>query len=239
MATFLVAHGAWSAGWTWKKMRPRLRALGHELFTPTYTGLGERRHLASRDIGLDTHVTDICAVIAMEELRDVVLIGHSYGGMVATAVADRMTANLSQLVYLDAFVPRDGQSLFDLHPPDVRDRMRAAAQQDGEGWRVPAMPPPPDTPPEDRAWMLPRRIAHPIKCFSDRVELTGKVDVLPRTYIYATRSGPGDGFRQFAERARTEPGWQYLEIDSSHNPHVTAPDRLAELLHDIAGARQD
>jgi pimeloyl-ACP methyl ester carboxylesterase len=233
MATFLVAHGAWSAGWTWKKMRPRLRALGHDLFTPTYTGLGERGHLASPDVGLDTHVVDICAVIAMEDLRDVVLIGHSYGGMVATAVADRMTANVAQLVYLDAFVPRDGQSVFDLQPPEVRERMQASAQEGGAGWRVPAMPPPPDTPPDDLEWMLPRRVAHPIKCFTDRVELTGKVDGLPRTYIYATRSGPGDGFRPFANRAQTEPGWQYLEIDSSHNPHVTAPDRLTELFHDI------
>lgn len=123
----LVAHGAWSAGWTWKKMRPRLHALGHELFTPSYTGLGERRHLASRDVGLETRIADVCAVIAMEDLRDVILIGHSYGGVVATGVADRMATNVSRLVYLDAFVPRNGQSVFDLHPPEVRERMRAAA----------------------------------------------------------------------------------------------------------------
>jgi pimeloyl-ACP methyl ester carboxylesterase len=233
MATFLVAHGAWSAGWAWKKMRPRLHALGHELFTPTYTGLGERAHLASRDVGLDTHVVDICAVIEMEDLRDVVLIGHSYGGMVATAVADRMAANVSRLVYLDAFVPRDGQAVFDLHTPEVRERMRVAARE-GDGWRVPAMPPPADTPPGDLEWMLPRRLAHPIGCFEDRVQLTGEVDRLPKSYIYATRPGPGDVFRQFATRAQTEPGWEYLEIDSSHNPHVTAPDVLTKLLHDIA-----
>jgi pimeloyl-ACP methyl ester carboxylesterase len=233
MATFLVAHGAWSAGWAWKKMRSRLHALGHQLFTPTYTGLGDRAHLASPDVGLDTHVVDICAVIAMEDLRDVVLIGHSYGGMVATAVADRMAANVSHLVYLDAFVPRDGQAVFDLHPPEVRERMRVAARE-ADGWRVPAMPPPADTPPGDLEWMLPRRLAHPIRCFEDRVQLTGEVDRLPKTYIYARRPGPGDVFRQFATRAQTEPGWEYLEIDSSHNPHVTAPDVLTKLLHDIA-----
>src|SRR5215475_12852732 len=104
MATFLVAHGAWSAGWVWKKMRPLLRERGHELFTPTYTGLGERAHLARHDVGLETHIADILGVLQFEDLRNVILIGHSYGGMVATGVADRAPERLAQLVYLDAFV---------------------------------------------------------------------------------------------------------------------------------------
>jgi len=114
MATFLVAHGAWSAGWAWKKMRPLLRARGHELYTPTHTGLGERSHLAHAGIDLDAHIADILAVLQFEDLRDVVLVGHSYGGMVATGAADRAADRIARLVYLDAFVPRDGQSLFDL-----------------------------------------------------------------------------------------------------------------------------
>src|SRR6185436_14588944 len=126
MATFLVAHGAWSAGWAWKKMRPLMRAAGHEFWTPTYTGLGERAHLATPDVDLETHIQDVCGLLVMEDLRDVVLIGHSYGGMVATGVADRETARIQRLVYLDAFVPRDGQSMLDLHPTGIRDRMTAA-----------------------------------------------------------------------------------------------------------------
>ena len=114
MATFVVAHGAWSAAWAWKKMRPLLRAAGHALWTPTYTGLGERAHLASAVIDLDTHIRDVVGVLDMEDLSDVVLIGHSYGGMVATGIADRARARIAQLVYLDAFVPRNGQSLLDL-----------------------------------------------------------------------------------------------------------------------------
>ena len=233
VATFLVAHGAWSAGWAWKKMRARLRDRGHEIYTPTYTGLGERGHLATRDVRLDTHIADVCAVIAMEDLRDVVLIGHSYGGIVAAGVADRMAPNISQVVYLDAFVARDGQSIFDLHPPESRERIRAAAAQEGDGWRVPPNPPPPDTSPEDLEWMLPRRVPHPIACFEEPLRLTGAIDRLAQTYIYATRSAPGDVFRQFATRAQTEPGWRYFEIDASHNPHITAPDRLTDLLHAI------
>ena len=235
MATFMVAHGAWSAGWAWKKMRPLLRERGHELLTPTYTGLGERVHLALLNVDLDWHIQDVCAVLTMEDLRDVILVGHSYGGMVATGVADREAGRIARLVYLDAFVPRDGQSVFDLHPAEVRERMRTAAQRDGEGWLVPPNPPPPDTPAVDLAWMAPRRLPHPLKTFEQPIRLSGAAERLPRTYIYCTRPGPGDGFRQFAERARTEAGWQYREIESSHNPHSTAPDELAAILDATAG----
>jgi len=111
MAVFVVAHGAWSAGWAWKKMRPLLRERGHELFSPTHTGLGERSHLAHPGIDLEAHVADILAVLQTEDLHELILVGHSYGGMVATVVADRASERIAQLVYLDAFVPRDGESL--------------------------------------------------------------------------------------------------------------------------------
>jgi pimeloyl-ACP methyl ester carboxylesterase len=117
MATFVVAHGAWSAGWAWKKLRPLMRAAGHELWTPTHTGLGERAHLAHPDVDLDTHIQDIVAVLETEDLNDVYLIGHSYGGMVATGVADRARARIKHVIYLDAFAPKDGQSVFDLQQP--------------------------------------------------------------------------------------------------------------------------
>src|SRR5215475_1424081 len=114
MATIVLAHGAWSATWAWKKMRPLLRAAGHEFFSPTYTGLGERAHLATPDIDLSTHIQDVVAVFEFEDLKDVTLLGHSYGGMVATGVADRVPSRVVRLVYIDAFAPRDGESLFDL-----------------------------------------------------------------------------------------------------------------------------
>jgi pimeloyl-ACP methyl ester carboxylesterase len=237
MGTFLVAHGAWSAGWAWKKMRPLLRGRGHELITPTYTGLGERAHLASPAVGLETHVRDVLAVLEVEDLRDVVLVGHSYGGMVATVVADRAPERLAQVVYLDAFVPADGQSLLDLQPPKARDRMRESARTDGDGWRVPPNPPPPDTSEADLAWVLPRRVMHPLKAFEEAVRLTGAGAHLPRTYIYCTRLAPGDVFGQFARRARSEPGWRYVELDASHSPNVTAPEALAALLDEVASSR--
>jgi pimeloyl-ACP methyl ester carboxylesterase len=234
MATFLIAHGAWSGAWAWKKMRPLLQARGHVLHIPTYTGLGERSHLASREIGLQTHIADVMGTLEFEDLRDVVVVGHSYGGMVATGVADRARARLRRLVFLDAFVPRDGQSLLDLLPADVRERMREAARTAGDGWRVPPNPVPPDTSEEDLAWLLPRRVMHPLGAFDEPIHLTQPDLTLPRVYIYCTRIAPGDVFGPFAERARREPGWQYLELEASHSPNVTAPEALATLLDKLA-----
>jgi pimeloyl-ACP methyl ester carboxylesterase len=215
-------------------MRPLLNNLGHDLFTPTYTGIGERVHLAGPEVGLETHVADILKVLEFEDLRNVVLIGHSYGGMVATAVADRTPERFVSLVYLDAFVPQDGQSLFDLHPPDVRAGMLLAARTSGDGWRVPPNSLPPDTSEADVAWITPRRVMQPVKTFEQPVKLSGAGERLPRTYIRCTRTGPVDVFRPFAERARSQPGWHCLEIDASHSPHVTAPEELARLLDRIA-----
>jgi pimeloyl-ACP methyl ester carboxylesterase len=236
VATFVVAHGAWSAAWAWKKMRPLLRAAGHELWTPTYSGLGERAHLASPAIDLDTHIQDVVGGLEMEDLRDVVLIGHSYGGMVATGVADRARSRIAQLIYLDAFVPKDTESLLDLQPVEVRERMRELARSAGEGWRLPPNPMPADTPAADVAWAAGRRLPQPIKTFEQALRLNENVPPPPRSYIYCRRIGPTDVFRQFAERAQRESGWRHFEIDSSHNPHITAPQELLALLEKIVAA---
>jgi len=233
---FVVAHGAWSSAWAWKKMRPLLRAAGHELWTPSYTGLGERAHLANPTIDLDTHIADVIGVLNMEDLRDIVLIGHSYGGMVATGVMDRARDRVAQVVYLDAFVPRDGQCLFDLQPAEVRDRMRELARTAGEGWRLPPNPMPPDTPEADVAWAASRRLPQPLKTFETPLRLASSTPPPQRSYIYCKRIGPTDVFRQFAERARSESGWRHFEIDASHNPHITAPQALLALLEQIEAA---
>jgi len=234
VAAFLVAHGAWSAGWAWKKMHPLMRSRGHRLVTPTYTGLGERAHLAHPGIDLDAHIDDMLAVLHYEDLTDVVLVGHSYGGMVATGVADRAPARIARLVYLDAFMPRNGEALFDLVSAEARAGMRKAANEAGDGWRIPPNPLPPDTDQTDVSWIMPRRVMQPRKTFEQPVRLAGAGERLPRIYIYCTRPSPGDVFRQFAERARSDPRWRSHEIDASHSPHVTAPAVLADLLAGLA-----
>lgn len=232
MATFVVAHGAWSAGWAWKKMRPLMRAAGHELWTPTCTGLGEREHLGHADVSLDTHIQDIVAVLEAEDLTGVILIGHSYGGMVATGVADRARARIAKLVYLDAFAPVNGQAVFDLVPPDIAAKMRAGAQASESGYGIPSNPMPSDTSPEDQAWAGPRRKPQPVKAFATKLTLSAEPSA-PRTYIYAKKAGIGDSFRQFYLRAQRE-GWKTYEVESSHNPHITNPAALLAILNEIA-----
>jgi pimeloyl-ACP methyl ester carboxylesterase len=227
MAVFVVAHGAWSAGWAWKKMRPLMRAAGHELFVPTYTGLGERAHLLTRDVNLDTHIADVCGVLEYEDLSDVVLVGHSYGGMVATGVADRAAPRLRQLIYYDAFVPRNGQSLSDLGPPGPHSA-RARAEAESDGWLVPSSPVPPDTAPEDVAWITAHRMKQPLACFEDKIALKAEPS-LPRSYIKCSRIGPVDVFKPFWDRARAE-SWPTIEIDASHSAHITAPELLRDTL---------
>jgi pimeloyl-ACP methyl ester carboxylesterase len=228
MATFVVAHGAWSAGWAWKKMHPLMQARGHRLITPTYTGIGERGHLARPDIDLETHIADILGVLTFEELAAVNLIGHSYGGMVATGVADRARERIARLIYLDAFAPEDGDSLSALLPEAAR------AQRQPQGWQIQPMAMPPDTPDDDRAWCAPKRLPQPAKTFVQPLALRGGPLTLPRHYIYCTRTAPDDRFRRFYERAKRE-GWGAYEIDASHNPHITCPEALADLLDRIAG----
>jgi len=233
MSVFVVAHGAWSSGWAWRKMRPLMRARGHELFTPSYTGLGERKHLASPAVNLSLHVEDVINVLEFEDLFDVVVIGHSFGGLVATGVADQGRDRVSRIIYLDAFIPEDGQSLMDLLPAPARDAMVGAAHRAGDGWRVPPRDLPGDTAEDDRVWASPRRVAHPIAAFQERLRLSGR-PLPPRAYIYCRRSDRDDRFGAFAARARAE-RWPYAEIDASHNPHITAPDELCTLLERLAG----
>ena len=230
--TFLVCHGAWSAGWAWKKMHPLMQAAGHRLVTPTYTGLGERAHLANASIDLNSHIEDMLNVIKYEDLRDIVLIGHSYGGMVATGVADRARDKVRQLIYVDAFVPEDGQSLLDLNEV-ARARMQELSKS-GDGWRVPPNPTPSDTSPADVEWLTraPRR--HADQMFRDQAQAAGGPLTLPRSYIYATRITPADTFGPFARMTKGDPAWSYYEIDASHSPNVTAPEALMALLQKIA-----
>ena len=232
--TFLVCHGAWSAGWAWKKMHPLMSKAGHRLVTPSYTGLGDRAHLAQPGIDLEAHIADMLAVIKYEDLRDFVLIGHSYGGMVATGVADRVRDKVQQLIYVDAFVPQDGQSLLDFLPESEQRRMREGVQS-GDGWRVSPNPTPPDTPSEDIAWLNERRVNMPIKCFETKLKLEKGPLTLPRSYVYATRFPPVNVFGQFAKMAKgNSAAWRYHEIDASHSPNVTAPEALMALLEKIA-----
>ena len=232
MSTIVIVHGAWGGSWAWRKFSRILRGNGHEVFTPTLTGLGDRSHLLTPEVGLDHHIRDVAAVLEYEDLTDIVLIGHSYGGMVVTGVADLMHDRIAELVYLDAFVPKDGDCVFDLQPAALTERMKQLAAEQGDGWRMPPSPLAPDTPAAERAWMEPRRKPQPVLCFAERIKLAN-APVTRRSYIYCKRIGPFDTFGPFSARAKADPAWRSYEMDASHSPHVTAPEELAGVIEEI------
>jgi pimeloyl-ACP methyl ester carboxylesterase len=208
-------------------MRPLMGAMGHEFFALSYTGLGERAHLASPKNDLETHVQDVLGVLEFEDLRNVVLIGHSYGGIVATAVADRARERVAQIIDLDAFVPENGQALIDFLPQRERQRLLDSVNT-GDGWRVTPNPVPPDTSDADLAWIAKLRMPQSVRCFEQPIRLYTKL-TLPRTYIHCMRYADRSPFGQFATQARAE-GWQVYDLDASHSPNITAPGALMELL---------
>lgn len=236
MTTIVLIHGAWHGGWCWKKLAPLLRAAGHEVYTPTLTGLGDRAHLLAPGVTLDTHVQDIVGMLECEDVRGAVMVGHSYGGMVMTAVADLAADRLAQLIYLDAFVPQHGEALADLADPAFYANLEARARAEGEGWRV---PPPPlarwgITDDVDADWMRPRIGPHPLSTFKQAVQLANAAStLLPRTFIYCTNKPAGDSLAPLAKRLRKDGGWRYRELASGHDAMVTAPRELAALLFEL------
>lgn len=248
MATFVLVHGAWHGGWCWRDVRAILRARGHEAFTPTLTGLGERSHLLSREIGMDTHVADIENVIVWEELDDVVLVGHSYGGNVITGVADRIGDRLGHAVYLDAFVPADGDSSASmaatLANPDateadigaeIKRRLDLTDAQGGSRTHYTTMFDIPPDPPEPYRWVERRITPHPLRTQIEPIRLpNGGSEGLPRTYILCTGSTGPTPFRTLSKRIRNDPSWRYRELATGHDAMVTMPEETAELLIEAA-----
>lgn len=235
MASYVLVHGAWHGGWCWRRVAPLLRATGHDVYTPTLTGLGERAHLLTPDVGLDTHAQDVAGMLEYEDLQDVILVGHSYGGMVITAVAELAAERLAHLVYLDAFLPRDGECLFDFLPPEAREQTLARARTEGEGWYLPPQRdehPYGITDPADVAWLRSKFTAQPLKPMRQPVRCASPATAaVPRTYINCTATRY---FTRFAERARWTPGWHYRELDAVHDAMVATPQPVADLLIQIA-----
>ena len=234
--TFVLVHGAWHGGWCWRQVTSLLREAGHDVWAPTLTGLGERAHLLDPRIGLDTHVEDVVGVLEYEELGGVILVGHSYGGMVISGVADRASDRVAHLVYLDAFVPDDGQALFDVLRPERRDLYLQQAQEKGEGWRVPAPPPQAlGITDETRAsWLAAKLNPQPLRAFEQPVRLTNPAAAaLPRTYVHCTEGPLVPSFAPFAARVRSASGWSYHELATGHDAMLTAPEPLAGILLEL------
>lgn len=237
MATFVIVHGAFGGAWSWNKfVVPMLREAGQTVYAVTLTGLGERTHLASPDVSLDTHIQDVVNVLFYEDLTDVILVGHSYGGNVITGVADRVPERLQQLVYLDAATPVDGQSSADSFP-GRRDQLEEQARRSGDGWKIEPTPVPPDQPAEITEWARPRRSPMPIKTMTSPLKLALGETTLPRAFVYCTLGKQPDSPQAArGERLRNDPRWRYFELDTGHNLHYTAPKETVAILLELANA---
>lgn len=228
-ATFVFVHGAWGGGWAWGAVDSMLTTAGHRVYRPTLTGLGERVHLARPETDLETHITDVVNHLTFERLHDVVLVGHSYGGMVALGVAHRAPERIRRLVLLDAFLPEDGESVVDAvratGPDTWIERM---AEQAGAGPIVPAWIDP------DAPW--PTDVPQPLRTFTQPVQLRNlAAEQLPGTYILTVDPGAepeDDFFAAFSRRAEAR-GWEVLVLRADHNPQNSARAELTTLLREI------
>ena len=230
MATYVLIHGAWHGGWCWKIVAPALRRAGHEVYAPSLTGMGERKHLARPDINLNTHIQDVVALLEMEDLEDVILLGHSYGGMVVTGAADRMSNRIRKLIYLDAFVPEDGKCLLDYAVPERAARMKEEGEKTGF-----VTPPPMSlwglTKPEHLEFVGPREVKHPYKTMSQPIRIANeeKLAKLPKTFIFCSSPATGS-FDQFAAKYRNDPAWRFHELKTGHDAMLLVPDQVIAIL---------
>ena len=230
MATFVLVHGAWHGGWCWTRVRAALQARGHDVFAPTLTGVGERSHLLSPQITLDTHIDDVVNLIQWEGLSNVVLCGHSYGGSVVSGVVDRVPDRIGALVYLDAFLLNDSECVHDLLPPAQRALQLELAHSVGDGWKVPPIPAAVlNVNPADREWVDRQCTMHPLATFQQPLTLTGaSARPMHTTFVLAT--GFDDSpFPPSCDRARVR-GWTTLTIDCGHDVMLDRPDEVTEIL---------
>jgi pimeloyl-ACP methyl ester carboxylesterase len=233
MSNFVLVHGAWHGGWCWQRVVERLKARGHRVYAPTMTGMAERASEMSRDINLDTHVADIVGLIEREDLRDVVLVGHSYGGWVISAAAEKVGPRLASIVYLDAFVPEDGQRGMDLTPPELQAQIKKLVAEGA------VSRPSPSAEwfgvnPADRAWVDSMTTPQPLAIALQPIKLTGARDrVKKKSYIRATATA-NPAFDKHRAALAAKGGWQIYDVPCGHDVMIDMPDRLVEILEQEA-----
>jgi len=237
--TYVLIHGAWHGGWAWRLVAPILRFAGHEVHAPSLTGMGDRSHLLRAEIDLETHIADVVNVLQAHDLSEVILLGHSYGGMVITGIADRAAERIGKLVYLDAANPVNGQSLVDVSGPII-EAVRPMGKVEN-GIELVLLPGPDAgllygvTDPDDLAWMAERLTGHPWRCFEQRLELTNEDALwsIPQYHIVCT-STLATRDRGLVERARAE--GRLWDIDTGHDLMITEPEKTADALLQVAAS---
>ncbi|QFZ18360.1 alpha/beta fold hydrolase [Saccharothrix syringae] len=240
MSTFLLVHGAWHSGRCWERVVPLLESAGHRVFAPSLTGCGDKAHLLGPEVGLDTHVADVVGLITGEDLSDVVLVGHSYAGLVISSAANEVPDRIAHLVYLDAMVPEDGETAIDVQP--VTKELIDLAARDGDGWRIPPLPelPPPHglfgvTDPADVAWLRGMLSDQPVRCLQQPVRLDNPAAAaIPRTHVHCVGAVPAGITRRPvpAVQPNGSPA-RVRELRTGHDCMITTPVELSELLLEV------
>src|SRR4029453_14002188 len=221
----VLVHGAWHGGWAWRRVADRLRARGHIVFTPTLTGLGERAHLLHPGIDSSLHIADMLSVIKYERLDNIVLVGHSYGGCVISGIVGAMPDTIRSIVFLDAFIPDNGDSTLDLVQPAVQEVIRAALARgettvpgrDAAAFKVNQ---------KDRAWVDALATPQPIGTMTEKLTLTGARDHIPKKSYIRASGYPNVSFEKAYARAKADPTWRTYEVPCGHDVMIDAPDRL-------------
>ena len=228
MATFVLVHGAWRGGWVWPRTARILRSQGHDVYTPTLTGVGERSHLADREVNLSLHILDVCNVLRWENLEDVILCGHSYGGAVVTGVADAMHERIRSLVYADAFVLEDGEALWDHVEPMRPYLIEGAGEHAGRTEPIPSEAAYVNE--ADLEWVKAKVVPMALACFVERIRLQGNhLKVKKRTYIYADGWSPSP-FTRFYDKLKSTPGWFVFTVNTGHHAMLDDPEGFAKML---------
>jgi pimeloyl-ACP methyl ester carboxylesterase len=226
---FVLVHGAWRGGWCWRRVADRLERKGHKVYAPSLTGLGDRSHLIGTRPTVSTHIDDIANIIRFEDLQRVILVGHSYGGLVISGVAEKVQPQLASIVFLDAFVPQNGQTIMSLSRQGLRDNVNAAIRR-GDLGIPPASAAIFNVNEKDRAYVDRKCTPQPIGTYGDPVRLTGAREKIARkTYIRAKGFNSG-GFDAIAARLRADPSWSVHDMPCGHDAMIDMPDRLTELL---------
>lgn len=235
MTTFVLLHGAWHGGWCWNRVRPRLEAYGHQVFSPTFSGVSDRAHVLTPSTGLETHIEDVVRLLDFEDLTDVCLVGHSYAGQVVAGVAQRRPERLAARIHLDGFVPYDGERAIDLLPAEVAAHYREAVAGPGEGWLIPprSLHVLGVVDPADVRWITERLTPQPWLTYDEPVRAAPMRDDVPGAFVHCTDWL--DVFAPNAARARAA-GWPVYELLTGHEAMVTQPGQLAEVLHVIASS---
>jgi pimeloyl-ACP methyl ester carboxylesterase len=234
MATFVLVHGAWHGSWCWARVRQALLDQGHQVFTPTLSGVAERSHALSPDIDLQRHVDDVANLIRWEELDSVILCGHSYGGCVISGVADVLPDRIAALVYLDAFLLEDGECLHDLLPAEQREMQLSLANEFGEGWRVPPIPAEVfNVNARDRDWVDRQCTPQPLATFQQPIRLNGGLSQISRNYFIYASDWEGTPFTASYDRAKAR-RWATSEIACGHDVMLDRPEALTSGLIEVA-----